>query len=171
MFTNLLTNSNDAWLEFECHSQKKRKTTVYLSSKFIPVRCLQLTNTKDAENKTTLLHYLVDIIETKFPDLIAFGEELLHVDRASRVSMDTIQKTLKQMDSSIKNLETDLKNASKLAVTEDDKFLEVMGVSAVSFLFLIRVWCYKWVFVLQILLCKRNYSLQALKVLSKCSCI
>ena len=50
------------------------------------------------------------------------------MDRASRVSMDIIQKTLKQMDSSIRNLETDLKNAKTIA-SEDDKFLEVMGVS------------------------------------------
>ena len=71
----------------------------------------------------------MDTIETKFPDLLSFNEELIHVDRASRVSLDSIQKTLKQMDSSIKNLETDLKNASKLAASEDDKFLEVMGVS------------------------------------------
>ena len=88
---------------------------------------LQLTSTKDAENKTTLLHYLVDVIEEKFPDILSFSDEVVHVDRASRVSMDTIQKTLKQMDSSIKNLETDLKNA-KAVVSEEDKFLEVMGV-------------------------------------------
>ena len=87
-----------------------------------------MTSTKDAENKTTLLHYLVDVIEEKFPDILSFSEEVLHVDRASRVSMDTIQKTLKQMDSSIKNLETDLKNA-KAVISDEDKFLEVMGVS------------------------------------------
>lgn len=85
-----------------------------------------MTSTKDAENKTTLLHYLVDVIEEKFADILSFSEEVLHVDRASRVSMDTIQKTLKQMDSSIKNLETDLKNA-KAAISDEDKFLEVMG--------------------------------------------
>lgn len=87
----------------------------------------KLTSTKDAENKTTLLHYLVDIIEEKFEEVLAFSEEVAHVDRASRVSMDTIQKTLKQMDSSVKNLEMDLKNA-KAAVSDEDKFLEVMGV-------------------------------------------
>lgn len=77
----------------------------------------------------TLLHYLVDIIENKFPEVLAFSEEVVHVDRASRVSMDTIQKTLKQMDSSIKNLETDLKNQVKAgsAVLDEDKFLDVMG--------------------------------------------
>lgn len=70
----------------------------------------------------------MDIIEEKYPDLLTFSEEILHVDRATRVSMDTIQKTLKQMDSSIKNLETDLKNA-KTVISEEDRFLEVMGVS------------------------------------------
>ena len=89
----------------------------------------KLTSTKDAENKTTLLHYLVDIIEVKFADILTFSEEVIHVDRASRVSNDSIQKTLKQMDNSIKNLETDLKNAKTTAASEDDKFLEVMGVS------------------------------------------
>lgn len=68
----------------------------------------------------------MDVIEEKFPDILSFSEEVVHVDRASRVSMDTIQKTLKQMDSSIKNLETDLKNA-KAAISDEDKFLEVMG--------------------------------------------
>lgn len=70
----------------------------------------------------------MDVIEDKFFEILSFSEEVVHVDRASRVSMDTIQKTLKQMDSNIKNLETDLKNA-KAAVSEEDKFLEVMGVS------------------------------------------
>ena len=87
-----------------------------------------MTNTKDAENKTTLLHYLVDFIETKYPDILSFSDEIIHVERASRVSMDNVQKTLKQMDSSVKNLEMDLKNA-KAAQSDEDKFLEVMGVS------------------------------------------
>ena len=68
----------------------------------------------------------MDVIEEKFSDILSFSEEVVHVDRASRVSMDTIQKTLKQMDSSIKNLETDLKNA-KAAISDEDKFLKVMG--------------------------------------------
>lgn len=43
------------------------------------------------------------------------------------MSLDTIQKTLKQMDSSIKNLNTDLAN-NRVPQSEDDKFLEVMEV-------------------------------------------
>ena len=39
-----------------------------------------------------------------------------------RVSVETIQKILKQMDSSIKNLEMDLKNASRAATDPDDRY-------------------------------------------------
>lgn len=87
-----------------------------------------MTSTKDVENKTTLLHYLVETIERKFPDLLTFEDELRHVDRAARVAVDSIQKALRQMDSSVRNLETDLNNC-KVPQGEDDKFVQVMGVS------------------------------------------
>lgn len=49
--------------------------------------------------------------------------------RASRVSLDTIQKTLKQMDSSIRNLQTDITN-NRVPQGDDDKFLDVMETFA-----------------------------------------
>ncbi|KAK4878010.1 hypothetical protein RN001_010516 [Aquatica leii] len=86
----------------------------------------KLTGTKDVHNKSTLLHYIVETAEKKFPDLLNFHDELPHIDKASRVSLDVIQKTLKQMDVSIKNLETDLSN-NKLPQCDDDKFYETMN--------------------------------------------
>ncbi|KAG8234233.1 hypothetical protein J437_LFUL007738 [Ladona fulva] len=88
----------------------------------------KLSSTKDVENKMTLLHFLVETVEKKFPELINFGEELAHVDRAARVSTDSLQKALRLMDSSIRNLEMDLAN-SKVPQGEDDLFAQVMGVS------------------------------------------
>lgn len=44
--------------------------------------------------------------------------------------METIQKTLKQMDSSIRNLQTDVAN-NRIPQSEDDKFLEVMEAFAI----------------------------------------
>ncbi|KAJ8978866.1 hypothetical protein NQ317_009010 [Molorchus minor] len=85
----------------------------------------KLTSTKDVSNKQTLLHYIANTIETKWPDLLNFYDEMPHIDRASRVSLDAIQKTLKQMDTSIRNLKTDLTN-NRVPQGEDDKFLEVM---------------------------------------------
>jgi len=80
------------------------------------------------------MHYLAETIERKFPELLSFPDELVHVDRAARVSVDTIGKTLRNMDMSIKNLETDLTN-SKVPQNADDKFTEVMSVSFLSISF------------------------------------
>lgn len=70
----------------------------------------------------------MDTIERKFPECLNFSEELAHVDRASRVSLENIQRTLKQMDSNIKNLEQDLAN-SKVPQSDQDLFAKVMTVS------------------------------------------
>ncbi|XP_008549742.1 protein diaphanous isoform X1 [Microplitis demolitor] len=85
----------------------------------------KLTSTKDIENKETLMHYLVDTIERKFPECLSFAEELPHVDRASRVSLENIQRTLRQMDANIRNLEQDLAN-SKIPQSDIDRFAEIM---------------------------------------------
>lgn len=41
----------------------------------------KLTGTKDCYNKQTLLHYIVETTETKFPDLLHFYDEMPHIDR------------------------------------------------------------------------------------------
>ena len=97
----------------------------------------KLSSTKDVENRQTLLHYLVETVEAKFPDVLNFDEELIHLDKAARVSVETIQKSLRIMDSDLKNLETDLKT-SKVPQSADDKFHEVMSVS-VYYLFNNRI--------------------------------
>eukprot|EP00095_Tigriopus_kingsejongensis_P005027 maker-scaffold139_size317827-snap-gene-2.29 protein:Tk05027 transcript:maker-scaffold139_size317827-snap-gene-2.29-mRNA-1 annotation:"protein diaphanous-like isoform x2" len=84
----------------------------------------KLSNTKDRENKATLLHFLVEYVERDYPDVLNFRDELIHLDSASRVSVESIQKILKQMDASIKNMETDLKNAQRAALDPDDKFVD-----------------------------------------------
>ena len=51
----------------------------------------------------------------------------MHVDDASRCSVEQIKKGLTQMEASIKNLEMDLKNASRNPTEKDDKFSDSMG--------------------------------------------
>ncbi|KFM59584.1 Protein diaphanous, partial [Stegodyphus mimosarum] len=84
----------------------------------------KLNTTKAVDHKTTLLHYLVEVIEKKYSDALNFAEELMHVDRAARVSADQIQKNLNQMKKSIKQLEMDLKNFRPH--NEEDRFADVM---------------------------------------------
>ena len=82
----------------------------------------QLNNTKDRDNKDTLLHFLVELVERDYPELLNFADEIMHLDNAARVSVESIQKVLKQMDSSIKNLEQDLRNASRGPIENDDRY-------------------------------------------------
>ncbi|XP_026739587.1 protein diaphanous isoform X3 [Trichoplusia ni] len=91
----------------------------------------KLTATKDLENKQTLLHYLVETIENKFPDVLTFAEEMPHIDRAARVSMENLQKALKKMENDIKSLEMDLNN-SRVPQCPDDLFNESMSSFAVE---------------------------------------
>ncbi|OWR49401.1 putative Diaphanous, partial [Danaus plexippus plexippus] len=86
----------------------------------------KLTATKDLENKQTLLHYLVNTIETKFPEVLNFAEEMPHIDRAARVSPENLQKALKKMENDIRSLETDLNN-SRVPQCADDLFHETMS--------------------------------------------
>ncbi|EPY80344.1 hypothetical protein CB1_000842002 [Camelus ferus] len=44
----------------------------------------QLKDTKSADQKTTLLHFLVEICEEKHPDILNFVDDLEHLDKASK---------------------------------------------------------------------------------------
>ena len=87
----------------------------------------KLNNTKDRENKATLMHFLVEYVERDYPELLTFSDEMIHLDNAARVSVENLSKILKQMDSSIKNLEMDLKNAARAPTEKDDRFSDAMG--------------------------------------------
>ena len=39
----------------------------------------QLTSTKDRENKTTLLQFLVEYAERDYPEVLNFSDELMHL--------------------------------------------------------------------------------------------
>ncbi|KAM4744231.1 protein diaphanous homolog 3-like isoform 3-T3 [Anableps anableps] len=86
----------------------------------------KLKDTKSADQKTTLLHFLAEVCEEQFPDVIKFVDELEHVDRASRVSAENLEKSLRQMERQLLQLERDLETFSS---TDDpnDMFLTKMA--------------------------------------------
>ena len=47
----------------------------------------QLSNTKTIDNKQTLMHFLVEIIERRLPDALDFADELIHIEKAARGKM------------------------------------------------------------------------------------
>uniref|UniRef100_A0A8B9GXB6 Diaphanous related formin 1 n=1 Tax=Astyanax mexicanus TaxID=7994 RepID=A0A8B9GXB6_ASTMX len=78
--------------------------------------------------KQTLLHFLADTCQENYPDVMHFPDELIHLEKASRVSAETLQKNLDQMGKQIKSLEKDIETFPP-PQNEKDKFVEKMTIS------------------------------------------
>lgn len=91
----------------------------------------KLKDTKDLNNEQTLIHYLVETIETNYPEVLNFGEELQHAKNAVRISFKSIRAIMVQMTTLLERLKSQLENC-KVPQTPDDKFAEVMADFAVQ---------------------------------------
>lgn len=85
-----------------------------------------------------LLHYIVGTVEKEYHELLSFGEELSHVDRATRISLEKIHDNMQQITTSLKNLNLVLKNIEKPQSSED-MFREEMGDIAIRYNDQVRV--------------------------------
>lgn len=76
---------------------------------------LKLGDTKSTitNRKHTLLHYLVDLIQAKFPDVTSFPEELSPVETGAKVSIPIIRQTLMQVREGLKRVKTLLDISAK----------------------------------------------------------
>ncbi|KAM4660737.1 protein diaphanous homolog 2 isoform 2-T6 [Amazona ochrocephala] len=91
----------------------------------------KIRDTKSSDHKTTLLHFLAEICEENYRDILKFPEELQHVESASKVSAQTLKSNLDSMNHQIQRLENDIKNFPKTQ-DENDKFVEKMSSFAES---------------------------------------
>lgn len=92
---------------------------------------LKLADTKAscAKNKgTTLLHYLVQIIELKFKDILRLDDDMPHVKLAAKVSLGEMEKDIGILRSGLgecaREIEFHRTSGSQL---QDDRFLPVMS--------------------------------------------
>uniref|UniRef100_A0A6I8MYC2 Diaphanous related formin 2 n=1 Tax=Ornithorhynchus anatinus TaxID=9258 RepID=A0A6I8MYC2_ORNAN len=88
----------------------------------------KIRDTKSSDQKTTLLHFLADICEEKYWDILKFPDELGHVESASKVSAQTLKSNLTAMEQQIERLESDIENFPK-SNDKHDKFVEKMTIS------------------------------------------
>ncbi|XP_026234870.1 protein diaphanous homolog 3-like isoform X2 [Anabas testudineus] len=92
----------------------------------------KLKDTKSADQKTTLLHFLAQVCEEEFPGVIKFVDDLEHVDRASRVSAENLEKSLRQMERQLLQLERDLETFSSPDDPNDMFFTKMASFSNVA---------------------------------------
>ncbi|XP_054261118.1 disheveled-associated activator of morphogenesis 1 isoform X2 [Macrosteles quadrilineatus] len=87
----------------------------------------RLADTKSSACKgTTLLHYLVEILEKKFKDVLRLEEDLPHVREAAKVSLGELEKDMAQLRSNLKEVERELEFHRLQPVVPGDRFLPVM---------------------------------------------
>ncbi|XP_032383417.1 protein diaphanous homolog 1 isoform X1 [Etheostoma spectabile] len=87
----------------------------------------KLRDTKSADLKQTLLHFIADVCKEQYPEVMSFTDELIHVEKASRVSAETLQKNLELMGRQIKSLEKDLETFPP-PQNDKDLFVEKMTI-------------------------------------------
>ncbi|XP_070461496.1 protein diaphanous homolog 2 isoform X6 [Equus przewalskii] len=85
----------------------------------------KIRDTKSADQKTTLLHFIAEICEEKYRDILKFPEELEHVESASKVSAQILKSNLGAMEQQILHLERDIKKFPQ-SENQHDKFVEKM---------------------------------------------
>jgi S1-C subfamily serine protease len=87
----------------------------------------QLKGTKTADNKSTLLHYLVHTIQNKFPHFMSFHEDLSSVEVAARVSNQTLDAEMEELRQGILEINRELDVISSGERVPGDCFVEVMS--------------------------------------------
>ncbi|KAG5460954.1 MAG: hypothetical protein BJ554DRAFT_6934 [Olpidium bornovanus] len=91
---------------------------------------LKLGDTKStlSNRKHTLLHYLVDLVQLKFPETAGFPEELAPLESGAKVSIPALRQTLVHVRTGLKKIGTLLESsaASKGGRKADDHFVPIM---------------------------------------------
>eukprot|EP00698_Gefionella_okellyi_P016332 TRINITY_DN4672_c0_g1_i2.p1 TRINITY_DN4672_c0_g1~~TRINITY_DN4672_c0_g1_i2.p1 ORF type:complete len:1571 (+),score=391.98 TRINITY_DN4672_c0_g1_i2:471-4715(+) len=83
---------------------------------------LKMADMKQTNRNTTLLHYLVQLLHTKMPELLSFPDDLAHMPRAVRTSTVAIRTDIQALRAQCQTLNEELKR-----VAPDDLFAIKMG--------------------------------------------
>uniref|UniRef100_A0AAG5CZK0 FH2 domain-containing protein n=1 Tax=Anopheles atroparvus TaxID=41427 RepID=A0AAG5CZK0_ANOAO len=88
----------------------------------------RLADTKSSAAKgTTLLHYLVQIVEKKFKDVLTLEEDLPHVKEASKVALAEMDKDIQMLRGGLTDVSREIEfHRSSGASLPGDRFLPVM---------------------------------------------
>ncbi|KAL2082298.1 hypothetical protein ACEWY4_022116 [Coilia grayii] len=98
----------------------------------------KIADTKSSIDKNvTLLHYLITILEKKYPKVMHLPEDLLNVPEAAKVNMTELEKEINNLRSGLKSVESELEFQRKRPQEYGDKFVSVVSqfITVASFSF------------------------------------
>ncbi|XP_033125746.1 disheveled-associated activator of morphogenesis 1-A-like isoform X1 [Anneissia japonica] len=88
----------------------------------------KIVDTKSSMNKNmTLLHYLLQMTEVKFPDVYRLEEEIPDVPFACKVNMGELETEIKQIGAGLQEVKTELEFQKDRVPERGDKFVPVMS--------------------------------------------
>ncbi|XP_049614082.1 disheveled-associated activator of morphogenesis 1 isoform X1 [Syngnathus scovelli] len=98
----------------------------------------KIADTKSSIDKNiNLLHYLITILEKKYPKVLKFHGDLPSVPEAAKVNMTELEKDVGNLRSGLKSVESELDYQKKRAQEPGDKFVSVVSqfITVASFSF------------------------------------
>uniref|UniRef100_A0A8C2Z6J5 Dishevelled associated activator of morphogenesis 1b n=1 Tax=Cyclopterus lumpus TaxID=8103 RepID=A0A8C2Z6J5_CYCLU len=99
----------------------------------------KIADTKSSlDRNVTLLHYMITVLEKKYPKVAAFSKELQNVPEAAKVSMTELDKDIGNLRSGLKSVEAELQyQRNQSHHGPEDKFVPVVSqfVTVASFSF------------------------------------
>ncbi|XP_061448168.1 formin-like protein 1 isoform X2 [Rhineura floridana] len=78
-----------------------------------------LLDMKSTDRKQTLLHYIVRVIEEKYPDLTSFSSELHFLDKAATVSLDSVLQDVRGLQRGMELTRKEFMRQDDSAVLKD----------------------------------------------------
>jgi len=84
---------------------------------------LKIGDSKTTDNSTTLLQWLVRLIEKQSPSLLNYAEEMRLIEEAARLSLPTIQADMAGLQKDYTTVSTSMETSFK---ESKEKFVEVM---------------------------------------------
>jgi len=88
----------------------------------------KIIETKTGRANICFIDFLVSKIEKKNPEILHFDEDLTHIERASKVSLDILQKHKKDLEKEVGELRREILiyEQTSNCLPPHDKFLEIM---------------------------------------------
>ncbi|XP_060789763.1 disheveled-associated activator of morphogenesis 1 [Neoarius graeffei] len=88
----------------------------------------KIADTKSSIDKNiTLLHYLIMLLEQKYPKVALFHEDLQNVPEAAKVNMTELEKDMSNLRKGLKSVEAELEYQKTRPPDSGDKFVSVVS--------------------------------------------
>ncbi|KAM5129276.1 disheveled-associated activator of morphogenesis 1 isoform 1-T3 [Mantella aurantiaca] len=88
----------------------------------------KIADTKSSIDKNiTLLHYLITVVEKKYPKVVSLHEELQSIPEAAKVNMTELEKEVGNLRNGLKAVETELEYQKTQSSVPGDKFVSVVS--------------------------------------------